>query len=49
MLQEVMTKPGEIIFREIPVPEITEDHLRLGYSRISWQASLYKIPRNTGT
>ena len=25
MLQQVMTKPGEIIFREVPVPEIKDD------------------------
>ena len=27
MLQQVMTKPGEIIFQEIPVPEITADQV----------------------
>ena len=25
MLQQVMTKPGEIIFREVPVPEVKDD------------------------
>ena len=25
MLQQVMTNPGEIIFREVPVPEIKDD------------------------
>ena len=59
MLQEVMTKPGEIIFREIPVPEITEDQVLVKIMRIGicgsdihvyhGNASLYKIPRNTGT
>ena len=34
MLQEVMTKPGEIIFREIPVPEITEDQVLVKIMRI---------------
>lgn len=27
MLQQVMTKPGEIIFREIPIPEIGDDQV----------------------
>ena len=27
MLQQVMTKPGEIIFREVPIPEIREDQV----------------------
>lgn len=27
MLQQIMTKPGEIIFREVPVPEIKEDQV----------------------
>ena len=27
MLQQVMTKPGEIIFREVPVPEVKEDQV----------------------
>ena len=25
MLQQVMTNPGEITFREVPVPEVKED------------------------
>lgn len=25
MLQQVMTNPGEIIFREVPVPEIKDN------------------------
>ena len=27
MLQQVMTNPGEIIFREIPVPEVKENQV----------------------
>ena len=27
MLQQVMTKPGEIIFKEVPVPEIKDDQV----------------------
>ena len=27
MLQQVMTNPGEIIFREVPVPEIKDDQV----------------------
>ena len=27
MLQQVMTKPGEIIFREVPIPEIRENQV----------------------
>ncbi len=29
MLQQVMTKPGEIIFREVPVPEIKDNRFWL--------------------
>ena len=29
MLQQVMTNPGEIIFREIPVPEVKENQVLL--------------------
>ena len=32
MLQQVMTKPGEIIFREVPVPEVKDDHLPIAAS-----------------
>ena len=28
MLQQVMTNPGEIIFREVPVPEVKENQHR---------------------
>ena len=27
MLQQVMTNPGEIIFREVPVPKIKDDQV----------------------
>ena len=27
MLQQVMTNPGEIIFREVPIPEIKENQV----------------------
>ena len=27
MLQQVMTNPGEIIFREVPVPELKDDEV----------------------
>ena len=27
MLQQVMTNPGEIIFREVPVPEVKDDQV----------------------
>ena len=27
MLQQVMTNPGEIIFREVPVPEVIENQV----------------------
>ena len=27
MLQQVMTNPGEIIFREVPVPEIKDNQV----------------------
>ncbi len=27
MLQQVMTKPGEIIFREVPIPEVKDDQI----------------------
>jgi len=59
MLQQVMTKPGEIIFREVEIPEVKDDqvlvkimnigYLRIGYPCISWKASFYKISCDTGT
>ena len=27
MLQQVMTKPGEIIFREVEIPEVKDDQV----------------------
>ena len=27
MIQQVMTNPGEIIFREVPVPEVGDDQV----------------------
>ena len=30
MLQQVMTNPGEIIFREVPVPEVRSEERRVG-------------------
>ena len=32
MLQQVMTNPGEIIFREVPVPEVDRKSTRLNSS-----------------
>ena len=32
MLQQVMTNPGEIIFREVPVPEIKDKEMQLIHS-----------------
>ena len=59
MLQQVMTNPGEIIFREVPVPEVKENqvlvkdyeywYLWIRYSCLSWKTSVYKISGNTGT
>ena len=28
MLQQVMTNPGEITFREVPVPEVKDEQMR---------------------
>ena len=57
MLQQVMTKPGEIIFREVEIPEVKDDQVLVkimnigicGYPCISWKASFYKISCDTGT
>ena len=35
MLQQVMTKPGEIIFREVPVPELKDDEVLVKIMNIS--------------
>ena len=48
MLQQVMTEPGKIIFREIPVPEIGDGQVRLGHPRVPRQASVHEIPRDAG-
>ena len=34
MLQQVMTKPGEIIFQEVPVPEIRDDQVLVKIMKI---------------
>ena len=55
MLQQVMTNPGEIIFREVPVPEVKDNQvlvkiMNIGiYSCIPWKTSIYKISGYTGT
>ena len=56
MLQQVMTKPGEIIFQEVPVPEVKDDQvlvkirsLRIGYSCVSRKTSFYEISGYAGT
>ncbi len=58
MLQQVMTKPGEIIFQEVPVPEVKDDQvlvkmqehwsLRIGYSCVSRKTSFYEISGYAG-
>ena len=57
MLQQVMTEPGKIIFREIPVPEIGDGQVLVkimdigvcGHPRVPRQASVHEIPRDAGT
>ena len=59
MLQQVMTNPGEIIFREVLVPGgkgksgVGKDYeywcLWIRYSCLSWKTSVYKISGNIGT
>ena len=34
MLQQVMTKPGEIIFQEVPVPEIGDSQVLVKIMKI---------------
>jgi L-iditol 2-dehydrogenase len=34
MLQQVMTKPGEIIFQEVPVPEIGDNQVLVKIMKI---------------
>ena len=52
MLQQVMTEPGKIIFREIPVPEIGDGQVLVKIMDIgvcgSRQASVHEIPRDAG-
>ncbi len=59
MLQQVMTNPGEIIFREVPVPEVKENQVLVKIMNIGvcgsdihvyhGKTSVYKISGNTGT
>ena len=59
MLQQVMTKPGEIIFQEVPVPEVKDDQVlvksgtlgvcAIGYSCVSRKTSFYEISGYAGT
>ena len=59
MLQQVMTNPGEIIFREVPVPEVGDDQVLVKIMNIGICGSdihvyhgkhpFYKISGNTGT
>ena len=35
MLQQVMTEPGKIIFREIPVPEIGDGQVPVSYTHLT--------------
>ena len=58
MLQQVMTNPGEIIFREVPVPEVKENQVLVKIMNIGvcgsdihvyHGTSVYKISGNTGT
>ena len=53
MLQQVMTNPGEIIFREVPFQKCGKDYeywcLWIRYSCLHrWKTSVYKISGNTG-
>lgn len=58
MLQQVMTNPKEITFREVPVPEITADQVLIKIMKIgvcgsdihvSWETSIYQVSGDTGT
>ena len=51
MIQQVMTNPGEIIFREVPVPEVKDDQVLVKIMNICIprQASVYQISGDTGT
>ena len=53
MLQQIMTAPGKIEFREVPVPKPGEGQvlikiLRFRYPCVSRGASLYFLPGNPG-
>ena len=41
MLQQVMTNPGEIIFREVPVPEVGDDQVLVKIMNIGICGSMY--------
>ena len=41
MLQQVMTNPGEIIFREVPVPEIKDNQVLVKIMNIVVLISMY--------
>ena len=56
MLQQVMTSPGKIEFREVPVPKAKKGQLVIKimkmwirYPCVPWKTSIYKISGNTGT
>ena len=58
MLQQVMTNPGEIIFREIPVPEVKENQVLVKIMNIGVVDQIFmfimenirlQISGNTGT
>ena len=52
MLQQVMTKPGEIIFQEVPVPEIGDSQVLVKIMKIGIclprQTPIYQISGDTG-
>ena len=43
MLQQVMTKPGEIIFREVPVPEVKDDQVLVKIMNIGFCGSDFHV------
>ena len=58
MLQQVMTNPGEITFREVPVPEVKDEQVLVKIRNIGicgsdihvyHGASVYEISGDTGT
>ena len=44
MLQQVMTNPGEIIFREVPVPEVGDDQVLVKIMNIGILRTLLSMP-----